>query len=187
MICSVGLKLLFTKKNQHKKSPEYIFQEWFDMYWKRLVAFCEHHCNDEEIAMDMVQDIFCSLWKRKDAMEEIAQIEHYLFRAARIRINDYYRERYKRLHQNNELVGTFCDSINNTEETIYFRDLDHFVDGLVNRLPCRCRQVYTLSRNSGLSIPEIAVALSLSEKTVEAHLTKALKFLRNKISTTSQK
>jgi len=135
----------------------------------------------------MVQDIFCSLWKRKEVMEEIIQIEHYLFRAARIRINDYYREKYKRIDQTHELTETFCHSINNTEETIYFRDLDHFVDGLVNRLPCRCRQVYTLSRNSGLSIPEIAEALSLSEKTVEAHLTKALKFLRNKIATSEQK
>lgn len=183
----MSLKLFFTKKNKQKKPPEQIFQEWFDAYWNRLVDFCEHHCNDEQIAMDMVQDIFCSLWKRKEVMEEIIQIEHYLFRAARIRINDYYREKYKRIDQTHEFTETFCHSINNTEETIYFRDLDHFVDGLVNRLPCRCRQVYTLSRNSGLSIPEIAEALSLSEKTVEAHLTKALKFLRNKIATSEQK
>ncbi|MBE5322338.1 helix-turn-helix domain-containing protein [Pedobacter sp. MR2016-19] len=76
------------------------------------------------------------------------------------------------------LLENFCESINNTEETILFKDLDHFVDGLVNRLPCRCKQVYTLSRNSGLTIPEIAEQLELSEKTVEAHLTKALRFLK---------
>jgi len=178
----VSFKRLFSTKPKQQQGPEQLFKYWFDTYWERLVAFCQHHCNDEEIAMDIVQDIFCSLWKRQERMLEIEQIEHYLFRAARIRINDYYRIKYKQIDTDKHLAETFCPSINNTEETIYFRDLDHFIDGLIHRLPCRCRQVYTLSRNSGLTIPEIAQALSLSEKTVEAHLTKALKFLRQNIS-----
>ena len=47
----MNLKLFFTKKNKQKKPPEQIFQEWFDAYWNRLVDFCEHHCNDEQIAI----------------------------------------------------------------------------------------------------------------------------------------
>lgn len=183
----MAFKLLFKNKVKQTRPQELIFQDWFDTYWEQLVAFCQHHCNDEEIAMDIVQDIFCSIWKRKESMEEIVQIEYYLFRAARMRISDYYRERYKQINRDKLLFDTFCDSINNTEETIYYRDLDHFVEGLTNRLPCRCRQIYSLSRNSGLSISEIAESLAISEKTVEAHLTKALKFLRSNIPTDSIK
>lgn len=154
------------------------FRALFDLYWKPLVAFCQYHIKDDEAAMDIVQDIFHSLWGRRNGLQIETRIEYYLFRAARMKISDYYREKFKRENRGRCLSENFCESINNTEETILFKDLDHFVDGLVNRLPCRCRQVYTLSRNSGLTIPEIAAQLELSEKTVEAHLTKALRFLK---------
>lgn len=154
------------------------FRALFDQYWKPLVAFCQHYIKDDEVAMDIVQDIFHSLWRRRDHLQVETRMEHYLFRAARIKITDHYREKFKRENQNRCLSDHFCERINNTEETILFNDLDHFVDGLVNRLPCRCKQVYTLSRNSGLSVPEIAEQLDLSKKTVEAHLTKALRFLK---------
>lgn len=160
------------------KIDDVSFRALFDQYWKRLVAFCQYHTNDDEVAMDIVQDIFCSIWKRKDSLRIETNMEHYLFRAARIKITDHYREKFKKENHNRCISENFCESINNTEETILHKDLDHYVDGLVNRLPCRCKQVYTLSRNSGLSIPEIAKQLVLSEKTVEAHLTKALRFLK---------
>lgn len=154
------------------------FRALFDLYWKPLVAFCQHHIKDDQVAMDIVQDIFCSLWRRRDGFQIETRVEYYLFRAARIKISDHYREKFKRENHKKCLSADFCEHINNTEETVLFKDLDHFIDGLVNRLPCRCRQVYTLSRNSGFSIPEIAQQLELSEKTVEAHLTKALRFLK---------
>jgi len=177
----VGFKQIFTKRLSAEKQQEIRFQEVFNTYWKRMVAFSQHHCPSDDIAMDIVQDIFCSLWKRRGDLEVIVHMEHYLFRAVRIRISDYYREHYRRANSEGLMATTFCDITHNTEETIYYNDLDHFVNGLVNRLPCRCRQVYSLSRNSGLNIPEIARSLGLSEKTVEAHLTKALKFLRHNI------
>ncbi|SEK78124.1 RNA polymerase sigma-70 factor [Parapedobacter koreensis] len=160
---------------------ETAFRLLFDLYWKRLLAFCQHHTHDDDAAMDMVQDIFCSLWKRRETLQISVSMEYYLFRAARIKISDHFREKFKRTERENCLAEQFCETVNNTEETIYYKDLDHFVDGLVNRLPCRCRQVYTLSRNSGLNIREIAEQLSISEKTVEAHLTKALGFLKKNL------
>ncbi len=68
------------------------------------------------------------------------------------------------------------------KEAVLYKDLNHFLEGQVGRLPGKCRQVYRLSRNSGLTIPEIAKQFSLSEKTVEAHLTKALRFLKTKLT-----
>lgn len=164
-----------------KSLDESAFHSLFDLHWKRLVAFCQYHTNDNEIAMDIVQDIFCSLWNRKDTLQVHGDIEHYLYRAARLKISDFFREKYKQNNQQVCLSQAACNLVNNTEETIYYRDLDRFIEGLVNKLPCRCKQIYTLSRNSGLRIPEIASQLNLSEKTVEAHLTKALRFLKENI------
>ena len=177
----MGLKQIFLRKNQQPKTPEVLFQEWFNSYWQPLVAFCQHHCHDEAIAMDIVQDIFCSLWNRQDSLGEIVEIEHYLYRAARIRISDYYRQLSRRKSQDTLLTTAIAEDSNTTEETVYLRDLAFFVNTVVDGMPTRCREVYLLSRSSGLTIPEIAVSLSISEKTVEAHLTKALKVLRHQL------
>lgn len=177
------MKIFKRNKSAHLVNllDEQSFRALFDLYWKRLVAFCQYYTQDDDLAMDIVQDIFCSLWNRKDSIQLHNEVEYYLYRAARLKINDFFREKYKREDQHSCLSQDFCDTVNNTEETIYYRDLHRFVQGLVNNLPCRCKQVYSLSRNSGLSIPEIASQLKLSEKTVEAHLTKALRFLKENL------
>ncbi len=170
-----------TQQQVRRPLDETAFHLLFGLYWKRLLAFCQHHTRDDDAAMDMVQDIFCSLWKRRKNLQIDTSMERYLFRAARIKISDYFREKFKNVQRENCLAQRFCEAVNDTEEIIDYKDLNQFVERLVNRLPCRCRQVYTLSRNSGLNIREIAEQLSISEKTVEAHLTKALGFLKKNL------
>ncbi|WP_166670816.1 RNA polymerase sigma-70 factor [Olivibacter sp. XZL3] len=170
------------KANADDLIDEVGFRSLFDQYWKPLVAFCQHHIRDDEAAMDLVQDVFCSIWKRRKHLQVNNSMEHYLFRAVRIRISDYYREKFKRENQRHLLSNDFQESINNTEEAVFYKDLNHFLEEQVGRLPYKCQQVYTLSRNKGLTIPEIAQQFSLSEKTVEAHLTKALRFLKTKLT-----
>ncbi|MDF2476290.1 MAG: hypothetical protein K0S24_1773 [Sphingobacterium sp.] len=164
-----------------KRLDKYSFKEVFDLYWKPLVAFCQHHTDNEEIAMDIVQDIFCSLWRRKDYLKIETSFEYYLFRAARIKISDYFRKKYKQLNHENQFAESYCEAANVTEEFIESKDLNSYLESTIQKLPERCRQVYQMSRGEGFTIPQIASLLSLSEKTVEAHLTKALRFLRSNL------
>ncbi len=169
--------LVFQDKRTVDWLDERLFKSLFDQYWKRLYGFCMHHIPDTDDAQEIIQQVFLSLWERRDRLDIDVNIGHYLFSAVRRRIARYYRDRAfarERLSYAND----FCEETNNTEETILFNDIQRYIDSLVHRLPCRCQQVYTLSRNSGLTIPEIARQLGISEKTAEAHLTKALKILK---------
>lgn len=125
-----------------------------------------------------MQQVFLSLWERRERLDIRVNIGHYLFSAVRLKIAHYFREQAYQKQQLSCTSTGFCDATNGTEEAILFEDLNRYVESLVNKLPCRCRQVYTLSRNSGLSIPEIARELGIAEKTAEAHLTKALRALK---------
>lgn len=176
--------LFFQDRNSADWLDEQRFNELFLRYWKKLFGFCRHHIQDAEDSREIVQLVFLSLWERRHQLDIKVNIGHYLFCAARLRIARYFRESSYRKGQLACNSDSFCDATNNTEETIHFDDLNRYVESLVDRLPCRCRQVYTLSRNSGLTIPEIANELGISVKTTEAHLTKALKFLRTEIRAT---
>ncbi len=155
------------------------FRTLFDTYWQRLFMFCAYHCHDEVAAKDMVQDIFCSLWKRKDRLCLRTSIETYLFQASRRKITDYFRDKYKRQQHQENLAHAFQETVHQTEEAIMARDLDRRLSSLIKELPARCREVYQLSRHQGLTNKEISLALDLSAKNVEAHLSKALAYLKS--------
>lgn len=70
------------------------------------------------------------------------------------------------------------DMDNATEDSIFLNDLKKHLEGIINTLPPKCRNVYELSRLQHKSNKEIAVILNISEKTVEWHLTKALQHIR---------
>ena len=178
------VSLFFQDKNSADWLDEQRFNALFLRYWKKLFGFCRHHINDAEASKEIVQQVFLSLWERRNQLDIQVNIGHYLFSAARLSIARYFRESAYRREQLACGRRGFCDTTNNTEEAIHFEDLNRYVESLLRQLPCRCRQVYTLSRNSGLSIPEIAGVLGISIKTTEAHLTKALKYLRTEIRST---
>lgn len=176
-------KIFFQDKEAACWLDEQLFRELFTRYWKKLFGFCRHHIRDAESSREIVQQVFLSLWERREELDIRVNIGHYLFSAVRLRIAHYFREQAYRKQQLSCVSNGFCDATNSTEETVHFEDMNRYVESLVRKLPCRCRQVYTLSRNSGLSIPEIAGELGIAEKTAEAHLTKALRFLKAAILT----
>lgn len=175
-------KLFFQNKNEADwLSPE-IFEVLFQEYWENLFGFCHAHIQDEESAREIVQEIFLSLWERRSVLSINVNIGHYLFGAARFKIARYHRDLAMQRKHSERLAEKDHYITNNTEESIFFCELNTKLQELINKLSDRSREVYIMSRNKGLSIGEIANELNLSEKTVEAHLTKALKYLKAEVS-----
>jgi len=154
------------------------FAEIYDRYWKRLLAVAYNHCRDKIIAEEIVQEVFISLWNRRQALC-IDNINAYLATAVRLSVF----KQYVRQKRRDQIKEQAADPIITTwdEEKIYTRLLQQHINGIVEVLPEKCRLVFKLSRDEGLSIPEVAHRMGIAEKTAEAHLTKALKVLRLKL------
>lgn len=157
------------------------FEELFRLYWERLFSYCCHYIDDPENATEIVQDIFTSIWNRKATLQIESSIEKYLFSAVRLSVANYYRKNASKKHHLEIFLQQSEKSSNNTLEKVMYHDLNRQVVSLVDKLPDRCKEVFELSRNKGFNIREIAVKLLISEKTVEAHLTKALRFLKENL------
>lgn len=153
------------------------FKKVYELYWEKVFAVCYNNIKEIEPAKGMVQEIFKSLWERRSALE-IEKIEHYLIRSAKFKAFEYIRNKVNRQKHNEFHVMDCSVSSNCTEEQVLFNDLKDKVDVLVDTLPCQCKRVYKLSREQGMTNKEIAELLSISERAVEYHITKAMTKLK---------
>lgn len=138
--------------------------------------------NDRELSKEMVQDIFKSLWERRDRLRIEQSIEFYLVRAAKLKVCEYFRNSAVAGKYEAHVQSAYCDADHCTEQQLAFRELSEQVSLLVDTLSCQCQKVYQLSQEQGLSNKEVASALLISEKAVEYHLHKAKSLLRTKLS-----
>lgn len=153
------------------------FEELYNQYWERIFAVCLQGTRDLCLAEDLMHELFQSLWERKDGLRVHGPVENYLIRAAKLKVMAYHRNTSNRhIHFENAMRG-YSGSEDTTENQVSYSFLHEHVTELVEQLPSPCQHVYLMSREKGLSNKIIASKLLISEKTVEYHLTKALRFL----------
>ncbi|KAA8486277.1 RNA polymerase sigma-70 factor (ECF subfamily) [Arcticibacter tournemirensis] len=158
------------------------FTELYERYWKKLFVIAANKLKDIAVAEELTQDILADVWQRRDTIRITTTFSAYLAVAMKYKVIDYlarqsHRNRYEEYMLTN---GTKYDD--STENWLSFEELRGRLEKLVNALPEKCRLIYQLSREQGYSNKRIAAEQSISEKTVEAHLTRALKILRSKLS-----
>lgn len=170
-----------TKSITRIRIDKQTFETVYHMYWDKVYAVCYNNIREIEPAKEMVQDIFKSLWERREELE-LENVSNYLVRAAKFKTFEYIRNKVsQQQHICNKYEGC-SQSSNCTEEKVHYNNLKEKVNVLVDTLPCQCRKVYKMSREQGLSNKEIASALLISERAVEYHISKALGVLRLNLS-----
>jgi RNA polymerase sigma-70 factor (ECF subfamily) len=153
------------------------FTEIYNRYWKKLFLVAAHKVKDLEEAEEIVQHIFVSLWNRRESLKITSSLSAYLSVSVKYRVikaldKQYHQQKYT------DSLGMKGISDDSTQEWLDFLELKDQLEKLVCALPEKCRLVYRMSKERGLSQKKIAEELEISEKTVEAHLGKAMKSLR---------
>lgn len=157
------------------------FEKIYNLYWEKVYAVCYNNIREIEPSREMVQDIFKSLWERRDSLQ-LYTVENYLIRSAKFKTFEYIRNKVSRQKHIECNAREHCLSTNCTEEHVMLNNLRENVNILVDRLPCQCRRVYRMSRDEGYTNKEIASALLISERAVEYHITRALAVLRTSLA-----
>ncbi|WP_100314376.1 RNA polymerase sigma-70 factor [Thermoflavifilum aggregans] len=173
--------LLTTEELLHlfqEDDPE-AFEELYKRYWFRLYISAYKRLHLKEAAEEAVQTLFESLWKNRHHLHIHTSLENYLFASLRYIV-------LKMLYQQMEtaMPEDLSQSVplqENPEQEIISRDLQQYIQQIVNRLPERCRQVYQLSREEMKTHKEIARLMGISEKTVENQITKALRIIKTQL------
>ena len=154
------------------------FKELYGRYWKKLYGEAYKRLKSKESAEEIVQEIFTNLWLKRHSQSITTTVGGYLHSTVSHRVIDRYRQELVREKYREDFRVVYSETDNSTEDAIMLKELTHAIETEVRQLPDKCRSVYELSRNEHKTNREIALQLGISEKTVENHLTKALKRLR---------
>ncbi len=155
------------------------FYSFFEAYHFKLYQYVYKYTQSDYYAEETVQLAFIRLWEKREKLYEQYSLSVQLFRMAKSILIDLMRR--EKIRDTQELSDTFITMHPEDERIIYKDELEHVL-AAIEELPAQCRQVFKLSRFNELSHNEISAQLSISPKTIETHITKALKYLRKTIS-----
>lgn len=153
------------------------FEKLFRSYHKSLCRFAFNLVGDEQVAKDLVQEVFFKLWQNREKIEFGLQIKGYLFKAtSRTALNHLQKSR-RMITLLPELENLLSEHTEKRPDLTQAEIKAH-LDAAIEQLPSRCRTIFLMSKMEGMKYTEIAEYLGLSMKTVENQMGIALKKLR---------
>jgi RNA polymerase sigma-70 factor (family 1) len=162
------------RSSDSKKAFEVIYRH----YVNQLHSFARRNINDQAACEEIIQDVFESLWTRRESLN-ITSLRHYLYSSVRYKIIRYFQHNAvkKKYADHFRFFETVYDSIEANEQPDpdqLLQKLDHYIEAL----PERCRIAFRFRMHENLSNGQIAERMNIGKKTVELYMFKAFAHIR---------
>ncbi|MEL7161048.1 MAG: RNA polymerase sigma-70 factor [Bacteroidota bacterium] len=155
--------------------------ELFRRHYVDLCRVANRFVRNETEAEDIIQELFASLWEKRDGLpRDLTAVGSYLRRSARNRSLNFLRDRKRIPVTDGELPDNVPAA--GAADGLEASELRQRIHRAIDRLPERCRLVFTMSKLEDMSHRDIAESLDISTKTVENQMTRAYRFLRQWLS-----
>ena len=154
------------------------FDSLFFHYHKRIYNFCLKFISSKAEVEEIVQVVFIAIWENRKRIDSEKLFSAYIFSIARHHVFNAIKKMTYQQAYLEQLNNSGANFDFNTEETVYFHELEGVLEKLINQLPSRRKEIFILSRQQGLTYAQIAKKLDISENTVDTQVRKALDFIR---------
>jgi RNA polymerase sigma-70 factor (ECF subfamily) len=154
------------------------FDSLFNEYYSPLCRFSMKYVFNKEVAEDIVQEFFVYLWEHWNRLSTIASIKSYAYTAVKNRSLNCLQKQFsfKKGIATSEMEETEVNSkLPDPQELLESKELEKILEKALEALPARCRTIFLMKRFEEFSNKEVAEKLKISEKTVEAQMTIAIR------------
>ncbi len=185
-VCPSAISLMKSKIDldkiiyELKRDNEEALETLFDYYYPRLYNFSKTFLKLEEGIDDLLQEVFIRVWKNRKNINTTSNFNSFIFTITRNLLLNELRTKLNNQKLKEEIKKSSIAPEYDSYEKIEYDELKQQVEKIVGELPERQREVFILSRNEGLSHHEIAEKLNITTKTVEYHISLALKTIKIK-------
>ena len=153
------------------------WRQIINLYSDRLYAYAMSLSSDHDVASDIVQQVFINLFESKDRLDPQYSLKSFLYRSTYNLFVDNYRKKKSMSILHEQYYHMLEQFVTNTDEEDFLKKVN-ILNDLIETLPLKTKEVFTLSKHNGLTNLEISEILDISVKTVEGHITRAFKLLR---------
>ena len=163
------------------KGESKAFEELYLKYGRRLYVFVFDYLKSKDDAEEIVQEVFVKIWDKRSQLKEHESLKGYLFTIAYNAIKKSFLRKSREEQQKQLFAQNVLREMDNTPTEIEYSKVIQQIDGIVEAMPVRRKEVFNLSKKEGLTNAEIAAFLNLSEKTVKNQLTLAYQTIREQL------
>jgi RNA polymerase sigma-70 factor (ECF subfamily) len=184
-IAFLGLALAPEKELDRKALAEKIkagdhqaFEHFFDRHYDPLLHFLMSKGTEREVAKDLIQKAFVYIWEHRQQIDPQKSLRAYIFKIAYTRMLNHFRDNKK--FNNNEAVPNSQTNLT-PEDAAQAKDLRHAIDLAISHMPEKRGTVFRLCFIEDFTYREAAETLEVSKKTIENHMGRALKDMRQSL------
>jgi RNA polymerase sigma-70 factor (ECF subfamily) len=165
-----------------KKGDMLAYDQIYHRYSHKLYSFVYRILKDEADSEDIVQEVFIKIWELREKLDDHKLLDSFIFTIAYNSSIGLIRKRISSSKYREHLrIDSVIQFQANSFNEIEFNELNRQVEKLIENLPDRQKHVYLSHRDLGLTYPEIAEEMGISKNTVENHMVRALKYLRQNL------
>jgi len=158
------------------------FSRIYLKYFEPLGLYAYRFFAEKDEAYEIVQDVMLKLWEKRDELSQINHIEKYLYRAVyNSCLNKLEKLKVQQKYVDHKRLKLLEIELESFEETFYQWEIREKINGAVDKLTAQEKKIFEMRYHEQMKYKEIANQLDISERTVETHLQKSIKFLRNKL------
>ncbi len=158
------------------------FDQLFRRYGNRLYFFSLGYLKSKTEAEEVVQEVFLKIWNNRKSLNPDLSFKAYIFKIAFRHIQELFQKISREQAYRHEILDSSVDFNNELDDRMNYQSLLNLVDRVIDELPPRQREILVRRRKLGFSVKEIAEELGIAPKTVENHLTEALRTIKTRLS-----
>jgi len=161
-----------------EKNDGKAFEEFFNILYPRFYRYAFLYLKSDLLTEEVVSDVFLKLWNVRNKLNEIKQLEFYLFRSVKNQALTYIKRNANQPEEITEFIESSLIESRQPENLLIHKELSKKIEDAVSQLPQKCQTIFRMVREDGLSYKQVAVLLQISPKTVENQMSKSLKRLK---------
>lgn len=162
------------------------FTELYSAYLAGVLRYVFLFTRCEELTQELTQQLFISLWERREQLADVTNFRSYLYRAAKNLVFDEIRRQQRQASAQAHVHATTDACLLPADSALIHQQDHEIAQALINQLPTKRREIFLLRTQEELSLDEIAQQLNISKSVVKKQFYAAVNFVKKNLLPTRQ-